>query len=81
MIGGTSLEWGGHPVKGHGALVRPHPMGVNVGLWVEAGLTALCNRGTSPVVGGVTGLAGVDVHAGDGGATTTPPMLTPLPGM
>ena len=40
-------------------------------------MTAPCNRGTSPVVGGMSGLAGVDVHAGDGSATTTPPVLTP----
>lgn len=77
MIGVNFTGWGGPPVKGHGALVRPHPMGVDMGLWVEARLGAPCNRETSLVVGGVSGLAGVDVHAGDGSATTTPPVLRP----
>ena len=55
---------------------RVHTRCVDMGLWVEAGLGAPCNRGTSLVVGEVSRLAGVDVYAGDGGATTSP-MLTP----
>lgn len=37
MISGNFTGWGDPPVKGHGALVHPHPMGVDMGLRVEAG--------------------------------------------
>ena len=79
--GGVNFTgWGGPPVKGHGALMRPHPMrryGI-VGRGRVGSALQPCNvtgRGWGVV------LARVDVHAGDGSATTTPAVLTPSPVM